>query len=74
MARCPRCSKHFRTLEDEEGMHECPSCGYAPWNEPTCLWCSGEMPWLDHGEYAACEPYCSVDCAAAAERDSEEDN
>jgi len=74
MARCPLCAKHFRTLEDEEGMHDCPHCGYAPWDEPKCLWCSGEMPWLDHGEYVACEPYCSVDCANAAERDSQEDN
>ena len=30
MARCPRCKRHFRTLEDEEGMHDCPHCGYGP--------------------------------------------
>jgi hypothetical protein len=28
MARCPKCKKRFPTLEDEEGMHECPRCGY----------------------------------------------
>jgi hypothetical protein len=28
--RCPRCRRHFRTLEDEEGMHDCPHCGYGP--------------------------------------------
>ena len=28
MARCPKCKHHFRTLEDEEGMHDCPRCGY----------------------------------------------
>lgn len=81
MARCPRCTKHFRVMEDEEGMHECPSCGYAPWNEPKCLWCNGELPtqlgheteedWLDDVPFY---PYCSNDCANAAERDSEEDN
>jgi hypothetical protein len=33
MATCPKCRRHFRTLEDEEGMHECPRCGYAPWHD-----------------------------------------
>jgi hypothetical protein len=33
MARCPACKRHFRTLDDEEGMHECPRCGYAPWHD-----------------------------------------
>ena len=28
MARCPKCRHYFRTLEDEEGMHDCPRCGY----------------------------------------------
>lgn len=27
-ARCPKCRKHFRTLADEAGMHDCPHCGY----------------------------------------------
>jgi len=71
MARCPRCFKHFRTLEDEEGMHECPSCGYAPWNEPPCSWCGlAQDEWADGENY----PYCEMTCAIAAERDSEEDN
>lgn len=30
MARCPNCKHKFRTLEDEEGMHACPHCGYGP--------------------------------------------
>ena len=28
--RCPRCKRSFRVLEDEQGMHACPSCGYGP--------------------------------------------
>ena len=28
MARCPYCRHYFRTLDDEEGMHDCPYCGY----------------------------------------------
>lgn len=28
MARCPNCRKHFREMEDEQGMHDCPFCGY----------------------------------------------
>lgn len=37
MARCPSCRQSFRTLEDEEGMHPCPFCGYGDepdWIEP----------------------------------------
>ncbi len=30
MATCPECRKHFRILEDEQGMHGCPYCGYSP--------------------------------------------
>lgn len=30
MARCPKCHRHFRVLEDEEGMHDCPHCGFGP--------------------------------------------
>lgn len=30
MPRCPRCRTTFRTLEDEEGMHDCPRCGETP--------------------------------------------
>ena len=33
MARCPKCRRHFRTLEDEEGMHACPYCDYWPHEE-----------------------------------------
>jgi DNA-directed RNA polymerase subunit M/transcription elongation factor TFIIS len=29
MARCPKCRKHFATLEDEADMHDCPRCGYS---------------------------------------------
>lgn len=28
MAQCPKCKCRFRTLEDEEGMHACPRCGF----------------------------------------------
>lgn len=30
MARCPKCRHQFRTMEDEEGQHDCPRCGYGP--------------------------------------------
>lgn len=33
MARCSNCRHHFRTLEDEADMHECPKCGYHPNDE-----------------------------------------
>ncbi len=26
MPRCPRCRQTFLTLEDEQGMHDCPYC------------------------------------------------
>ncbi len=31
--RCPRCHKGFRTLDDEHGMHDCPHCGYAGYED-----------------------------------------
>lgn len=31
--RCPRCRRTFRVLDDEVGMHDCPSCGYTPYEE-----------------------------------------
>ena len=33
MALCPECRYKFRTLDDEDGMHECPRCGYHPDND-----------------------------------------
>ena len=30
MATCWMCKHKFRTMEDEEGMHPCPRCGYDP--------------------------------------------
>lgn len=43
MERCPMCKTHFRTLPDEEGMHECPKCGYHPAHcQPVCLYCGSE--------------------------------
>jgi hypothetical protein len=30
MATCPHCRRHFRTLEDEADIHDCPFCGYPP--------------------------------------------
>jgi len=74
MARCPRCTKHFRTLEDEDGMHDCPYCGYTNDPPPTCDWCNSPMPSVDDWGFMTYEPYCSSLCAAQAERDSEEDN
>ena len=69
MARCSHCRRTFRTLEDEEGMHDCPHCGYGPSDDCllTCDWCND--PYADR-EY---EPYCSSLCAAHAQADSLED-
>jgi len=38
MATCPKCRKYFREPEDEQGEHDCPSCGYsrAYENEEEC--------------------------------------
>lgn len=35
MARCPRCRRHFATLDDEaDGQHACPRCGFDGHEEP----------------------------------------
>ncbi len=36
MAQCGRCRHRFRTLDDEEGMHDCPRCG---WDGQQCDYC-----------------------------------
>lgn len=28
MPICPKCNRRFRVLDDEQDIHECPSCGY----------------------------------------------
>ena len=67
MARCPRCTRSFRTLEDEQDMHDCPHCGYGPdWR---CYWCGDLYASIDHDF----EPYCSSLCAARAQADSVEE-
>ena len=30
MPKCPDCKCRFRTLEDEQDMHDCPRCGCSP--------------------------------------------
>ncbi len=67
MSRCPHCTRSFRTLEDEIGMHDCPHCGYPPWEEHACYWCHVIYDRDQHF------PYCSASCAVEAECDSEED-
>lgn len=67
MATCNRCRHHFRTLEDEEGMHDCSYCGYDGHEDMCCLWCGG----MAVNEVYA--PYCSHDCAFHAELDSIQD-
>ena len=50
MARCPRCTRSFRTLEDEQDMHDCPHCGYGPdWSEP--MMCSN-IRYVSHDQVA----------------------
>lgn len=63
MPRCPACGCRFRTLDDEEGMHECPACGLSPhavtcascdrWGDPSELDPAGHCP--DCSEYHRCE-------------------
>lgn len=72
MARCPSCKCTFRTLEDEEGMHACPRCGYGDEPDPpACSWCSEEFNEDDRDDYA---PYCGQSCALEADRDNEENH
>ena len=69
MARCPHCKRHFRTLEDEEGMHACPHCGHSPEDDQPalCAYCSMRLD--DDSFY----PYCGPQCVAQAEADSDEE-
>jgi len=30
MPTCPNCKNRFKTLEDEQDMHDCPKCGFSP--------------------------------------------
>ena len=62
MARCPRCRKHFRTLEDEVGMHDCPHCGYPPHgyaedDEHECANCGARTTemWHHHLDGVICD-------------------
>lgn len=31
--RCSQCGRRFRVMADEDGLHDCPSCGYGPEDE-----------------------------------------
>lgn len=63
MARCPRCQRTFRVLEDEDPAdHGCPRCGYT--GRPRCLWCGAE---LETAEYS---PYCSSRCEELATQEA----
>ena len=56
MPRCPRCRTTFRTLEDEQDMHECPSCGL----EPDASQCVSCKRW---GPAGSLEPdHCCEEC------------
>lgn len=48
MARCPRCSKHFRVPEDEPAeTHGCPFCGFEQRDDM----------YIDDFEEMGCEDY-----------------
>ena len=48
MARCPRCSRHFRVLEDElPESHGCPFCGFEQRDDM----------YIDDFEEMGCEDY-----------------
>lgn len=61
MARCPHCRRHFRTLDDEQDMHDCPHCLYSRSLPEKCIYC-GDV--LDDDKHY---PYCSDECAVKAE-------
>lgn len=70
MPRCPHCRHHFRTLDDEIDMHDCPHCGYGPdTNVGYCIWCNDRYTVQADDE----SPYCSTLCALQALQDSDED-
>jgi hypothetical protein len=55
MARCPSCRSTFRVMEDEDdGQHDCPSCGYPG---PRCPWCGEGQDDCD------CDPEDGIDLA-----------
>jgi hypothetical protein len=66
MARCPNCKRHFRTLEDEEGMHACPSCGFDGHEEESvgstdaCNVCGLDIS--SQGTLISLEGYCGLSC------------
>lgn len=62
MARCPKCRYSYREMDDEQGQHDCPSCGYGPESVERCSWCGVEIgPDLtDADDYPYCSPFCSV--------------
>ncbi len=64
MARCPACGCRFQTLEDEEGMHDCPRCGYG--REDDCPYCGGY-----HKDAEAADD-CRQDHAPADDQDESE--
>jgi hypothetical protein len=72
MPRCPSCRCTFRVMEDEQNMHDCPSCGYGPSTIVACMWCSAEV--TDDENMVDCLPYCSEFCSARAEAESMEDS
>lgn len=71
MPRCPRCRRSFRTLEDEQDMHECPSCGFGPdqfWPPRECEACGENYTRSDADDPRA---FCSQQCEHP---DTDDDN
>ena len=69
MARCPHCKKHFRTLEDEEGMHDCPYCGYGDREDDHEKEPDFEEMATDHGGYPGNHPAIIHDLLAVQNND-----
>ena len=67
MARCPNCRRFFREMEDEQGMHDCPHCGYGP-RDDRCPSCG--CRWSPEDED---EEECPQ-CVERARRDREEND
>ena len=72
MPRCPSCRRTFRTLPDEEGMHDCPHCGHSPEDDYTrCAGCGIRIP--DPGEDPDPDALLCDTCLREREEETEEE-
>lgn len=46
---CPKCKTRFQVLDDEQGMHDCPHCGYSGHDDEVCRECGDSEVTDDDG-------------------------